>query len=105
MGEKDATTVAETTTLLEFRIPFITSGRKDFKVYRSHKAEGSETIDTLTTTAKDGEYIEVGNGYLIITRRSSPLMPVGYTEESRRRLPVVVLLPAAVIFHRQPAAA
>ena len=82
VGEKDATTVAETTTLLEFRIPFITSGRKDFKVYRSHKAEGSETIDTLTTTAKDGEYIEVGNGYLIIHAKKFSTYAVGYTEDT-----------------------
>ena len=68
--------VTTTTNLLKIIIPFETSGRQAFKVYRYH---GSD-VDVLTTTTNaDGEYIEISTGSIIIHAKKFSTYAIGYT--------------------------
>jgi len=80
--------VTSTTKLLEIIIPFETSGRQSFKVYRHH---GSD-VDVLTTTVNgDGEYIEVGEDEITIHARKFSTYAIGYSEPAPYYPPVIIV--------------
>ena len=68
--------VTTTTKPLKIIIPFETSGRQNFKVYRYH---GSD-VEVLTTTANaDGEFIEIVGDSIIIHAKKFSTYAIGYT--------------------------
>ena len=75
-------------TLLTILVPFQTSGRTSFIVYRWHDANGNNTvdegeIDSLTTTANsDGEYIETGSNQVTIYAKKFSTYAIGYSTYS-----------------------
>jgi len=80
------TPVTDTVTPLEIIMPFDTARKQDFKVYRFHDNNANSTVDEgevdiLTTErSADGEFIEVGNGYVTIHARFFSLYAIGCTD-------------------------
>ena len=77
-------TVTSTNRPLEIIVPFETSGRLDFKVYRFHDDDLTDSapgdVDILSAEANaDGEYIEVENGYIIIHTSKFSTYAIGYS--------------------------
>lgn len=69
--------ITQTDDAIEIVIPFDTTRKQNFKVYRFHDG----TVDVLTTTANtDGEYIEIGTGSVTIHAKKFSLYAIGYTD-------------------------
>ena len=69
--------ITETSSTIEIVVPFDTTRKQNFKVYRFHDG----TVDVLTTTANtDGEYIEIGTGSVTIHAKKFSLYAIGYTD-------------------------
>lgn len=69
--------ITQTDNAIEIVIPFDTTRKQNFKVYRFHDG----TVDVLTTTANtDGEYIEIGTGSVTIHAKKFSLYAIGYTD-------------------------
>jgi len=78
--------ITETSSTIEIVVPFDTTRKQNFKVYRFHDDNENDNVDEdevdiLTTTANaDGEYIEVGTGSVTIHAKFFSLYAIGYTD-------------------------
>jgi len=78
--------ITQTDDVIEIVIPFDTTRKQNFKVYRFHDDNENDNVDEdevdiLTTTANgDGEYIIVGTGSVTIHAKFFSLYAIGYTD-------------------------
>jgi len=78
-----AEVIASTSAPLTIIIPFDSTGKSDVTVYRYH----DRTVDTLTTTAKDGEYMELGAAAITLHVKKFSTYAIGYTESQEPPTP------------------
>ena len=77
-------TVTSTTKLLEIIIPFETSGKQNFTVYRYHGEGADANVETLTSRPNDdGEFIKVGDSSIIVYAKKFSTYAVGYTTQTK----------------------